>query len=143
MPFIRYRNEDLAALSPQPCPCGRPSLVIERLAGRSSDIIQTADGDLIHGEYFTHLFYGCNDVRQFQVHQTAINRVVLRYVPAAPSAQDFVHGIAETIRRRLGEGTDVCVELCETIPLPPSGKHLFTISDVPVCPKATENALII
>ncbi|MCK5245046.1 MAG: hypothetical protein KAJ90_07225, partial [Desulfobacterales bacterium] len=56
MPFIRYRNADMAIMAQKPCPCGRPSPVIKELLGRSTDIIRTAHGDIIHGEYFTHLF---------------------------------------------------------------------------------------
>jgi len=132
MPFIRYRNEDMASLSDRPCPCGRPSPVIERLVGRSSDVIRAANGDWIHGEYFTHLFYGHDEVRQFQVHQTALNRLIVRYVPASPSAHKLVGEIVESIRKRMGAPTDVRMEPCQAIPTPPSGKHRFTISEVPL-----------
>jgi phenylacetate-CoA ligase len=90
-------------------------------------------GELIHGEFFTHLFYGRNDVRQFQIHQTSLKLLTVRYVAAAASAHDFVAQIAAAIRGRMGEGTEVCVEACDAIPVPPSGKHRFTISDVPFC----------
>jgi phenylacetate-coenzyme A ligase PaaK-like adenylate-forming protein len=134
MPFIRYRNEDMASLSPHPCPCGRPSPVIKHLVGRSSDVIHAANGELIHGEFFTHLFYGRDDVRQFQVHQTSLNQLIVRYVADAPSAHEFIKRTAESIRKRMGGETVVCVELCDAIPLPSSGKHRFTISDVPFYP---------
>jgi phenylacetate-CoA ligase len=133
MPFIRYRNEDMASLSAHPCSCGRPSPVIEQLVGRSSDVIRAANGELIHGEFFTHLFYGRDDIRQFQVHQTSLNRLVVRYVAAAPSAHEFMARNAETIRKRMAGDTEVCVEVCDAIPVPASGKHRFTISDVPFC----------
>ena len=105
------------------------------MVGRSSDIIRAANGDLIHGEFFTHLFYGHNEVRQFQVHQTSLNRLVVRYAPATPSASNLMASIAEVIQERMGPGTEVCVEGCEAITVPPSGKHRFTISDLPLCSK--------
>lgn len=139
MPFIRYRNEDMARMSRDSCPCGRPSPVLEELLGRSSDIIQTTRGEMIHGEFFTHLFYGHNEVRQFQVHQTSLNRLVVRYAPATPSASNLMASIAEVIQKRMGPETEVCAEGCEAIAVPPSGKHRFTISDLPLCSK-TEQA---
>jgi phenylacetate-CoA ligase len=130
MPFVRYRNDDVARFSPEPCPCGRPSPVLEELLGRSSDLIQTPQGDVIHGEFFTHLFYGRDDIRQFQVRQTALDRLVVRYVPCRNTADEFMSRVKQKICRRMGEGASVAVESCEQIPTPPSGKHRFTISDV-------------
>lgn len=130
MPFIRYLNGDMARMATNQCSCGRPSLVLEKLLGRSTDIIRTAQGDIIHGEYFTHLFYGRNDIRQFQVHQTALDRVVLRYVPAGEPPREFIKEAVGKIHERLGTGVFIHVEVCNEIPVPPSGKHRFTISDV-------------
>jgi phenylacetate-CoA ligase len=130
MPFIRYRNEDMGRMSGEPCPCGRPSPVLDELLGRSSDLIRTPRGDIVHGEFFTHLFYGQSEIRQFQVHQTALDRVVVRYVPAGSPAPAFLESLARQIRARLGENVTIILEDCAHIPMPPSGKYRFTISDV-------------
>jgi phenylacetate-CoA ligase len=130
MPFIRYRNEDMGQLSTQACPCGRPSPVLEELLGRSSDLIRTSRGDIVHGEFFTHLFYGRNDIQQFQVHQTALDRVVVRYVPAGDVAPSSLNDLAFRIRARLGDDVKIDLESCDHIPALASGKYRFTISDV-------------
>lgn len=130
MPFVRYLNEDVARMSPDLCPCGRPSPVLEELLGRSTDLIRTRSGEMIHGEFFTHLFYGRHDVRQFQIRQTALDQLVVRYVPAADTAHEFMHGVERKIRERMGQDTGVDLLACERIPTPPSGKHRFTICDV-------------
>jgi len=132
MPFVRYRNEDIGKMAAEPCPCGRPSPVIEEILGRSTDLIHTPQGDIVHGEFFTHLFYGCNDILQFQVHQTDLDHLVLRYVPVDQPPQEFINEVVRKIRKRIGDGMKVDVELCDAIPIPPSGKHRFTISDVKV-----------
>lgn len=38
MPLIRYRTRDLTRILPDPCPCGRTHLRIDRIKGRSDDM---------------------------------------------------------------------------------------------------------
>jgi phenylacetate-CoA ligase len=131
MPFIRYRNEDVGILSSELCRCGRPSPVLKEILGRSTDLIRTRKGDIIHGEFFTHLFYGRNDILQFQIHQKSLDRIIVRYVPAEGSTGDYMKGIANKIKARLGENVVVDIEICSEIPvIESSGKHRFTISDL-------------
>ena len=138
MPFIRYVNGDVGRIDPEPCPCGRPTPVLAKLAGRSSDLIRTPSGDIIHGEFFTHLFYGRHDIRQFQVHQTAVDQLVLRYVPMEVDTSHAIDPtLVQRIRDRMGPGVTIEVETCTEIPVPSSGKHRFTISDVEGLPAAT------
>ncbi|MEI8371254.1 MAG: hypothetical protein WCJ35_00300 [Planctomycetota bacterium] len=130
MPFIRYRNEDVGTMCHVPCSCGRPMPILKSLLGRSSDLIRTRSGKLIHGEFFTHLFYGRDDIESFQVQQRSKDKLIVQYVPKDESAHLFAHGLRETIMREM-EG-NVCIEFvpCLSIPVPPSGKHRFTISEV-------------
>ncbi len=39
MPLIRYRTRDLTRVLPYACPCGRTHLLIDRITGRSDDMI--------------------------------------------------------------------------------------------------------
>ncbi|MBP5648785.1 MAG: phenylacetate--CoA ligase [Clostridia bacterium] len=39
MPLIRYRTRDIASLSNAPCPCGRTSVKLNRVTGRSDDML--------------------------------------------------------------------------------------------------------
>ena len=39
MPLIRYRTRDLTRILPYSCPCGRTHLLIDRITGRSDDMI--------------------------------------------------------------------------------------------------------
>jgi phenylacetate-CoA ligase len=38
-PVIRYRTRDLTRLIPEPCPCGRTSVRVSRMMGRSDDML--------------------------------------------------------------------------------------------------------
>ena len=39
MPIIRYRTRDIARLDPAPCPCGRTTVRMSRVIGRSDDML--------------------------------------------------------------------------------------------------------
>lgn len=39
MPIIRYRTRDIATLNSVPCPCGRTSIRMSRVAGRTDDML--------------------------------------------------------------------------------------------------------
>ena len=39
MPVIRYRSRDIAALDPCPCPCGRTTVRMSRVKGRTDDML--------------------------------------------------------------------------------------------------------
>lgn len=39
IPMVRYRTGDVTALRPEPCPCGRTSVRIARIKGRSDDML--------------------------------------------------------------------------------------------------------
>jgi len=65
MPLIRYDIGDIGILTDAPCECGINSPLLKQVLGRSSDFITSPSGRLIHGEYFTHIFYGHRNIRQF------------------------------------------------------------------------------
>ncbi len=39
MPLLRYRTRDITAIIPEPCPCGRTHRRIQRITGRSDDML--------------------------------------------------------------------------------------------------------
>jgi phenylacetate-CoA ligase len=39
MPVIRYRTRDIACLDPSPCPCGRTTVRMSRVVGRTDDML--------------------------------------------------------------------------------------------------------
>lgn len=56
MPLIRYRLGDLGLLSSEPCPCGRPYPILEKIVGRAYDLIEDADGRTYHPEAVLYAF---------------------------------------------------------------------------------------
>lgn len=70
-PIIRYEVEDLVAVSPDPCPCGRPFPVLQQVEGRSDEVLQLPDGKggqvAIHPMHFRSPLAAERDIRQHQV----------------------------------------------------------------------------
>jgi phenylacetate-CoA ligase len=133
MPFIRYRNEDCGRLVDGGCACGGGFPLMELNVARVSDNFVLPGGRVVHGEYFTHLMYGSEGVATFQFHQTALDRIVLRVVPVAASADAYRPAVARAtaeIEALAAGAITVDVEVVDTIPLSSAGKHRFTRSDV-------------
>ncbi len=129
--LLRYENGDVAAFSadPAPCPCGSSWPRLERVHGRTSDFVTRPDGERIHGEWFTHLFYGRADVTRFQVRQRSLGEVELLTV--GPADEAALADVLARMRERLGPKVRVTARRVAELPPSPSGKHRFTVSEVP------------
>ena len=129
--LVRYENGDVASFAPQEsrndAPC--PYRTIERVHGRTSDFITTPSGMRIHGEWFTHLFYGVEAVTRFQVRQHRPEQV--RLLTEGPADETVLAPILAKMRERLGPEVEVTWEAVASIPLTKTGKWRFTVSDVP------------
>lgn len=122
MPFLRYDTGDLTTIRPD----GR----LQPVTGRRSDTIRTAGGNLIHGEYFTHLLYGCPTVARFQFVQETLKRYRLLVVAPAETVEQMRAKWTRDILEKVGTDSTVEVEAVAEIPPLPSGKHKFTVSKV-------------
>jgi phenylacetate-CoA ligase len=132
--LVRYENGDVASFMPEApqspsCPCGSPFPRLARILGRTSDFFTLPTGTRVHGEKFTHLFYGVAGVDRFQVHQRALDRVEVRTV--GPATEADLAPVLAAMRGVLGPGVTVAWQRVEEIPLSKGGKHRFTLSDVP------------
>jgi phenylacetate-CoA ligase len=131
MPLIRYLIGDRARLPEREvqCPCGRRTQMLAEVTGRSVDTFLGPEGQMVDGEYFTHLMYFRPWLRQFQVVQRAPAEVVYRVAcEAEVPAADREEIVAKT-RSVLGEGCAVEFEQVETIAPSASGKLRYTIRD--------------
>lgn len=131
-PFIRYRIGDLGALLPGPCSCGRGLPLLRLTGGRVHDLITTARGTWLPGEFFPHLFKEFEGVRAFHVHQNRDLSLDLRIVRAPGWRREEETRYLEEIRRVLGDGIPVTCAYVESIERTGAGKLRFTSTDVPV-----------
>jgi len=87
----------------------------------------TSDGRIISGPFFAHMMKDCPEVKSFQVHQLAIDQLLIKVV-LEPSAFPSKARIERIIRQYMGENMKVVFEMCDAIPLTVSGKRRITIS---------------
>ncbi|MFN7925809.1 MAG: hypothetical protein U0Q16_37255 [Bryobacteraceae bacterium] len=132
MPFLRYRIGDVGTLRRERCRCGSSFVRLGEICGRTSDNFLMDDGRIVHGEYFTHLFYGRDGVEQFQFEQESPAEYVLRLVPSPDYSPRTGAALEQELREVIGQRARLRIELRNAIPLTASGKYRFTISQVSV-----------
>jgi phenylacetate-CoA ligase len=130
MPFIRYQMGDVGIKTQQKCSCGRTLPMIKEVKGRTSDFIVDSKGNLVHGEYFTHLFYGLKGVQQFQLIQEDINNITLRILPRNDFTVSDLNPVIDKIKICLGKNVEVVINICMSSFVEQSGKFRFTISKI-------------
>lgn len=130
MPLIRYKIGDRGAMDSSKCSCGRGLVRLENVYGRTVDIFRNKNGELIDGEYFTHLFYFRKNIQQFQVIQEKIDKIKINLVTLNKQQLDteVEEEFTDKIRKAMGEECNVNFNYVSKIEPSPSGKIRYTIS---------------
>jgi len=129
MPFIRYAVGDVGTPTKELCPCGRGLPLIKSIAGRTTDIIKLGNGTVLSGPAFTLLFKEF-DIEQYQIVQTAKNRLLIKIVRGINYTEKDTDYISNIIKSHAGQDVEVNIKLVDSIPAAKSGKRLFFISKV-------------
>ena len=121
-PLLRYRLGDLAARIPGPCACGRGLARISAVQGRTRHVIRTADGRVIYGMMVSQVVKPYQQVRRWQLRQTAGDRVRLLVVPFPTWRPSVGDALRQELNQRFGPGLTFDVVPVDDIPLAPNGK---------------------
>ncbi|MEP7359653.1 MAG: hypothetical protein ABI847_20540 [Anaerolineales bacterium] len=134
MPMIRYQIGDRAQVLPPgpPCPCGRTSPLLQRVAGRAAATFVTAHGKLIEGYYVINPVALLPGVIDFQVVQETLQELRLRLVTGPEFVPASLAKLHERVENLMGPGTHMTVEQVDAIPRHPSGKAQIALSWVTV-----------
>jgi phenylacetate-CoA ligase len=121
MPLIRYRVGDRGRLAArgETCPCGRMLPRFASVEGRVSDILYMADGRAIgrlDPALKSHL-----PILEAQIIQETLDRILVKFVPAADYTPEGGAMIIAQLQARLGP-VDIVLEPVDTIPRTSSGK---------------------
>jgi phenylacetate-CoA ligase len=124
MPFIRYRQGDLATLGPRRCPCGAPVRTLAGIRGRVLDMIPVPGGGLVHPMHLIrHVVQDITWVRRYQFVQESPG--VLRWLVESTERPDGdrLAAAAGALEALLSDKIEVRPELVDEIGAPGVGKY--------------------
>jgi phenylacetate-CoA ligase len=130
MPLIRYRVGDRAVRAPQgpDCRCGRSLPRLERIEGRVDDVLLTADGRRIGR--LDPVFKADLPMKEAQIVQETLQRVVLKYVPDSGFSRRHQDLIRQRLQERLGP-IEVAFEEVTSVPRGANGKFRAVVCLLP------------
>ncbi len=130
LPFIRYKNDDMAIGSANRCACGRSLSAVQEIVGRTNDYLVAANGQFVHSEFFAYLLRAKPEVFSYQIHQPDKEHLRVKIVCNRPVVSEWRVEIQRQIQERFGPAMNISLELVDNIPLTPAGKHRYIISDI-------------
>jgi phenylacetate-CoA ligase len=129
MPLIRYRLGDRGSLGRSfDCACGRTLPLVGSIEGRADDALLTRDGRTVGR--LDPVFKGHLPVREAQIIQERLDRVRVRFVPAADFTAGTLDALVARLHARLGP-VEVLLERVDVIPRTAGGKFRAVICELP------------
>ncbi len=125
-PLIRYDTGDVAAAAERDPRETRTLSALGKVSGRLAEMLRAPNGRLVHCEYFAHLFYSVDSVRQFQLVVGGDGRLAIRY--KADGETDMTP-LLDAIRRDIDPGWVVVAERVSDFQTLPSGKHCYVVRE--------------
>ncbi|MDI6774434.1 MAG: hypothetical protein QME60_03430 [Verrucomicrobiota bacterium] len=101
-PFIRYEIGDLGAIARQSCDCGLPFPLLERVDGRSQEVIRAPNGDRVTALVVPHLMKEFWWIRGYQIAQSSDRSIEARLIARQELTPDFVGPLERALRSKLG-----------------------------------------
>jgi phenylacetate-CoA ligase len=129
-PFIRYATGDIGVLSSRRCPCGRALPLLERIEGRSNDVVVSADGRVINSLALIYAVREIEGIERFRITQKSVHSFHIQLV----RNDRFSPGSEERIRKNWNQlfrsAITVTFEYLSELPLERSGKFRHVVSEV-------------
>lgn len=127
MPLIRYKVGDAGRFAKEACECGRALPVIEKVDGRSDDVLLTKDGRRIGR--LDSVFKSDLPVSEAQIIQKSLDTILVKYVPDNEFNLESSKALSDRIRERMGD-VEVILEKVTEIPRTGRGKFRAVICEV-------------
>jgi len=128
MPFIRYRQGDLARLSLDTCSCGRPSRLLIELAGRANDGFWTRQGlwlspGMLLDACYRTLMSAPDAVAAYRLVQAELGSACLEVVPGKAWQEGSAERLRDVLTSQLDGQVDVAVDAVGVLERGPAGKR--------------------
>lgn len=130
MPLIRYRVNDLGKLSSRTCPCGRESVLLDGLVGRTTDMVTTPDGRKFRLVFVYDIGLSVPGVREFQFVQPSTDLLTVNMVKREGVECVDTTTFLEMVRSLLGNEIRIEINFVDSIPTTRGGKKKLVVSHV-------------
>jgi phenylacetate-CoA ligase len=130
-PILRYRIGDVVEYEPvEICPrCGRAGPIIHKIRGRISDTLTTPSGR--YYPYINRIIKPLHGLREIQLVQESIDKVIIRYVPSEDFQSDKDEAaILKTFQQAIREPIHWSIERVGEISRTQAGKFKMIISKI-------------
>lgn len=133
MPLIRYKIGDFGVPSDRKCACGRSLPLMERVEGRTMDILLTKEGNFIQPQIFCYLFSRSLDwIRRYQIIQAKKGELTFRIVRGRDISESDTKEFFNKVVNAIKGSVNIHLDIVEEIPLTRSGKFKTIIAEVPI-----------
>ncbi len=123
MPLIRYATQDRAILSDAPCGCGRQSLTLDSLEGRTVDELSLPDGRRVSPYALTTAIEHCPGIHQYRIVQSARDRLEIEVASQSEAPPEVLaRQVQDALRPVVGTQIELRIRLAERLTQEPSGK---------------------
>ncbi len=127
MPMIRYDVGDRGVPADRLCPCGRGLPLMESVTGRTADFLVAEQGYRVAGiSIIENSLTRIPGLRQMQIVQDRADHLLVNLVASGDYTAESGGELVASLRRILGAGMQVDLNLVEGIPQEKSGKYRFT-----------------
>ena len=96
--------------------------------GRKDDVIVTVDGRIMPRAGLDQIHELAGNLERCQLVQERIGQVIVRVLPRPGFGSSDTKEIIHQLHKRLGESTEVRIEIVERLDLTVSGKERFIVS---------------
>ena len=108
MPLIRYKIGDVSKKADlSECTCGRNTLFFKEVSGRVVNHFITKMRDIVHGQYFIHVFYFRDWIKKFQVVQKDYDLIKVYIVLTKERNEKDMEDIENKIKLIMGKDCKV------------------------------------
>jgi phenylacetate-CoA ligase len=128
MPLVRYRVGDCGVFSEQLCECGRTLPLIEKIEGRTDDVLLTGDGRRVGR--LDPVFKNDLPVLEVQIIQETLEKIRVKFVPAIDYDARAGRELAARLKERMGD-VEIVLECVPRIPRTDRGKFRAVVCQLP------------
>lgn len=122
MPFIRYRQGDVATVAAHPPRCGRSFPLLERIQGRTDDFVILPDGRKLTPHVLYHALDPIAGLGRWRIVQDEPLLLRVECERAAGSAEDLRRAVETGLRAHLPAALRLDIRIVAAIPVSPGQK---------------------